>query len=277
MTDVENRAHTWVSRHYSCEPDTVDHHLRRMRRFSVWIQPPQVPTTLKATLCSKTRHALSHTLHSFAANVTIIVLASLDAIILVTVMLLEIEALKVGPGVVQNKLQDARFGLECVSLIIISLFMIEIILKIFAVGLKRFFTHCLETLDAVVTFVSLVLDAFVIADHVRHMGIGHKAEHKKESSGSKENTGGNVRMDAFEAAAILLIFLRLWRVVRIVNATMVSIHTGMEAKMLRMKEEEVMMLQRIAQLEEYIKECHLPLPKLSEDGRLHNELEPHDQ
>ncbi|KAF5400532.1 Voltage-gated hydrogen channel 1 [Paragonimus heterotremus] len=277
MTDVENRANTWISRHYSREEDTVDYHLKRMRRFSVWIQPPQVPTALRATLCSRTRHALSHTLHSFAANVTIIVLASLDAVILVTVMLLEIEALKVGPGVVQNKLEDARFGLECVSLIIISLFMIEIVLKIFAVGLKRFFTHCLETLDAVVTFVSLVLDAFVIADHVHHMRSGHKAEHRKGSSGSKGNTGGNVRLDAFEAAAILLIFLRLWRVVRIVNATMVSIHIGLEAKMLRMKEEEIMLLQRIAQLEEYIKESHLPLPKLSGDVRLHNELGPHDQ
>ncbi|KAF8571965.1 hypothetical protein P879_01793 [Paragonimus westermani] len=277
MTDVEKRAHAWVSKHSSCASDTAGYHLSQMRRFSIWIQPPQVPPALKATLCSRTRHALANVLHSFAVNVTIIVLASLDALILVTVMLLEIEALKIGPGVAQNKLQDARFGLECVSLIIISLFMIEIVLKIFAVGLKRFFTHCLETLDAVVTFVSLVLDVFVIVDHVGHLGMGHKVEHKKDSIGSKKSADGDIRMDAFEAAAILLIFLRLWRVVRIVNATMVSIHIGMEAKMLRLKEEECMMKRRILQLEEYIKDRDLPLPEPSEDMTLHSQLELHDQ
>ncbi|KAA3680912.1 uncharacterized protein DEA37_0013474 [Paragonimus westermani] len=277
MTDVENRAHAWVPKHSSCASNTVDYHLRQIRRFSVWIQPPQVPPALKATLCSRIRHALANVLHSFAVNVTIIVLASLDALILVIVMLLEIEALKIGPGVAQNKLQDARFGLECVSLIIILLFMIEIVLKIFAVGLKRFFTHCLETLDFVVTFVSLVLDAFVIADHVGHMGMGHRVEHKKDSIGSKKSEGGDIHMDAFEAAAILLIFLRLWRVVRIVNATMVSIHIGLEAKMLRMKKEENMMRRRILQLEEYMKDRHLSLPESREDVTLHSQLELHDQ
>lgn len=81
--------------------------------------------------------------------------------------------------------------------------MIEISLKFFALGPKHFCSHWIEVVDAIVTIISLVVDALVIADHVAH--VSHHGE------------GNSGIIDAFGAAAGLLIVFRMWRIVRILN------------------------------------------------------------
>ncbi|TGZ60336.1 hypothetical protein CRM22_008599 [Opisthorchis felineus] len=168
------------------------------------------------------------------------------------------------PGEKQTILQEARFALECVSVCILTVFMIELTLKFIAVGPRHFFTQWLEVLDACVTIVSLVIDAVVIADHAIHMQKSHGTSHE---SGLGIGSGA---LDAFGAAAGLLIVFRLWRVVRIVSATVVSIHAGMERKLTEMRETRTCLERRVFQLEARLRRLHIPLPKeLEDDDRPH--------
>ncbi|KAF7233595.1 hypothetical protein EG68_12557 [Paragonimus skrjabini miyazakii] len=118
--------------------------------------------------------------------------------------------------------------------------MIEITVKFFVFGPKHFCTHWMDVLDAVVTLVSLALDAFLIADHLLHI---------------------TKNVEAFEAAAVLIIVFRLWRIVRIVNATLVGIHNAMHTKLHRMKQTEARLQCRIYQLERRLNKYNIPLPK----------------
>ncbi|VDP84297.1 unnamed protein product [Echinostoma caproni] len=127
------------------------------------------------------------------------------------------------------------------------MFMIEISLKLFAVGPKHFCTHWIEVVDTIVTVISLVADSLVIADHVVHFG-----SHGDQNSGS---------LDAFGAAAGLLIVFRMWRIVRILNATIVTMSTGISNKIKKMKMKEIYLQRRIFQLERRLTKHHIPLPE----------------
>jgi tetrahydromethanopterin S-methyltransferase subunit F len=76
--------------------------------------------------------------------------------------------------------------LHVTSIIILTLFVFEIILKLIAFRLK-YFTHKFEVFDGTIVFLSYLLDLASLAEE-----------------------------EAFEAASLVII-LRLWRVVRIVN------------------------------------------------------------
>ncbi|KAF8571966.1 hypothetical protein P879_01794 [Paragonimus westermani] len=183
------------------EEENDEYYLNQLQRFSLWIQDQGENVISPDAKYARTRRLIARFLNTMAVHVTIIVLASLDAVILIAVQLLTIEALKTlvdtsSPKNLKTKLEDAQFGLECVSISIISLFMIEITVKFFVFGPKHFCAHWMDVLDGVVTLISLALDAFLIADHLLHITKG---------------------VEAFEAAAALIIVFRLWRIVRIVN------------------------------------------------------------
>lgn len=92
---------------------------------------------------------------------------------------------------------DAAFGvdpaiiLHSISIFILFIFVIEFLLKLIAFRLK-FFTHKFEVFDACVVFLSFVLDIASLADE-----------------------------EGFQIASLLII-LRLWRVVRVVNGVVLS-------------------------------------------------------
>ncbi|KER31766.1 hypothetical protein T265_12905, partial [Opisthorchis viverrini] len=211
MTDFtcqtsEDETYDWLEAEEAEDPEYAE----QLRRYSMWLQPKAESLIPQTAFWSACRRDLADRLHSMPVNIAIIALASLDALILICVMLLEIEALKLEPGEKQTILQEARFALECVSVCILSVFTMELTLKLIAVGPRHFFTQWLEVLDACVTIVSLVIDAVVIADHAIHMQNSHGDSHE---SGLGIGRGA---LDAFGAAAGLLIVFRLWRVVRIV-------------------------------------------------------------
>ncbi|OON19871.1 hypothetical protein X801_04255 [Opisthorchis viverrini] len=231
MTDFtcqtsEGETYEWLEAEEAEDPEYAE----QLRRYSMWLQPKAKSLIPQTAFWSACRRDLADRLHSMPVNIAIIALASLDALILICVMLLEIEALKleVGgqiqlvfkPGEKQTILQEARFALECVSVCILSVFTMELTLKLIAVGPRHFFTQWLEVLDACVTIVSLVIDAVVIADHAIHMQNSHGDSHE---SGLGIGSGA---LDAFGAAAGLLIVFRLWRVVRIVSGKLCKSTSG---------------------------------------------------
>ncbi|CAB3992398.1 Voltage-gated hydrogen channel 1 [Paramuricea clavata] len=171
------------------------------------------------------RVRLQEKLHSHRFQMIIISLVALDFLIVLVQLLMDIQVLK---GVDHD-----HVGIEVLhymSIVILGLFLVEIVVKLYAFGLD-FFHHKLEVFDAIVVIVSFALD-------IAYSG----------------------NMDAWDAVG-LLVLLRLWRVVRIVNGIVLSVKIEMDEKMHHLKG-EITELQ--TQLEQYKNRCKEQEGKITE-------------
>ena len=176
------------------------------------------------------RVRLQAKLHSHRFQMIIIGLVAIDFLIVLVQLLMDIQVIK---GVHHDHL--AIQILHYTSIVILGLFLIEIVVKLYAFGLD-FFHHKLEVFDAIVVIVSFALD-------IAYSG----------------------NMDAWDAIG-LLVLLRLWRVVRIVNGIVLSVKIEMDEKMHHLKEEIVELK---TQLEHYKNRCKEQEVKLTEmEGEL---------
>ncbi|CAH8480253.1 unnamed protein product [Dicrocoelium dendriticum] len=195
-------------------------------------------------------------------------MAWINAVILVVVLLLESETLKAADSEEKrNRLNEARFGLQCVSMCISSIFFIEICMKLFALGPKTFFSHWIEVWDLVVIVISLIVDAIIISAHVARNRTAHGSDAHYFS-----NDPSSDPLAAVGAAAALLVIFRLWRIVGIMNAIIVTIHGGLEAKIAKLKEEGMKLRRRVFQLESVLEEANLPIPKMVDDSEENVEI-----
>ncbi|VDP70684.1 unnamed protein product [Echinostoma caproni] len=174
------------------------------------------------------RKKIIEVFHSKAFHIAVVTLCCLDGLLVVCMLLMEIEVLKLKPGTLRSRLQIAQFSLECVSVSIVSLFLIEILCKCWLFGLRFYRQHWLEIVDAVVCVVSFGVDIYNIVRHTQH----HQAQHapanihanmtpEGHNSTAKlldteESESMTVQNTLADAAGLLVLF-RLWRVVRIVN------------------------------------------------------------
>ncbi|KAH9377031.1 hypothetical protein HPB48_010235 [Haemaphysalis longicornis] len=92
--------------------------------------------------------------------------------------------------------------IHSLSIFILSLFLVEIVVKLYAYRL-RFFSHKLEVFDAVVVIISFALDV---------------AFRDPESAAN---------------GAGLIIVLRLWRVARLLNGIVLTVKTQAERQLMR--------------------------------------------
>ncbi|RUS79765.1 hypothetical protein EGW08_012481 [Elysia chlorotica] len=140
------------------------------------------------------RTRLDHLIHSHMFMVGVIVLVVLDCLMVVAELLFDLEIVKLG--------DDHHFIphiFHYCSLAILSLFLIEVGMRIFVLRLD-FLKHKLEVLDAVVVVVSWVLDIVFRDNEDAAAGVG------------------------------LLIILRLWRITRIINGIVLSVQKQAEQK-----------------------------------------------
>lgn len=143
------------------------------------------------------REKLSALLHSTKFQIAIVVLVIVDCLLVVTELLVEVEILKL-----HEHSEAVPQVIHYMSISILSLFLVEIVAKLYAYRL-RFFKHKMEMFDAVVVVVSFALDvAFRNPD-------------------SAANAGG------------LIIVLRLWRVARLLNGIVLTVKTQAEHRLAR--------------------------------------------
>uniref|UniRef100_A0A2K6S9M0 Voltage-gated hydrogen channel 1 n=1 Tax=Saimiri boliviensis boliviensis TaxID=39432 RepID=A0A2K6S9M0_SAIBB len=145
-------------------------------------------------------------------QVIIICLVVLDTLLVLADLILELNIIQT------DKNHYATKVFHYMSVTILSIFMMEIIFKLYVFRLE-FFHHKFEILDAVVVVVSFVLDVVLL-----------------------------LRKHDFEALG-LLILLRLWRVARIINGIIISVKTRSERQLLRLKQMNVQLAAKIQHLE----------------------------
>ncbi|KAL9987411.1 hypothetical protein ACROYT_G001712 [Oculina patagonica] len=157
------------------------------------------------------REQLCEILHSRKAQYTIIALVVLDMIIVVAELLLDLKAIEVHHD------NPAPHVLHYISIGILSIFMIELFLKIYAMGLT-FFKHKMEVFDGIVVVVSFSLDVAF--------------------------SGKEGAIDGIS----LIVLLRLWRVTRIVNGIVLSVKMQAERKIQVLEKENSELKEEIEQL-----------------------------
>ena len=137
-----------------------------------------------------TKEKLRHILHSKALHLIIILLVLFDSVLVIFELLFDLEAFGE-----ENKDHIVREIFHGFSIGILSMFMIELILKLWA-DHQHFIRHKIEVLDAVVVVISWILDiALVFFDSTSVLALE------------------------------LILLLRLWRVFRIVNGLIVAVKT----------------------------------------------------
>ena len=145
-------------------------------------QDDEVPLT--------TKEKLRHILHSKALHLVIIFLVLLDSILVVLELLFDLRV--IGPMEGESVIREVFHGF---SVGILSMFMIELVLKLWA-DHKHFIRHKIEVLDGFVVVVSWVVDIALVFINSTSL-----------------------------LALELILLLRLWRVFRIVNGIIVAVKT----------------------------------------------------
>lgn len=141
------------------------------------------------------RQRLEVVIHSHKFQVLIIVLVIFDILLVLAELLFDLEIVQL-----EKKHQETvPEVLHYCSIFILSLFIIEIMLRLFVMRLS-FFTHKLEVFDALIVIVSFVLDVVFRNRQDAASGVG------------------------------LLVILRLWRIGRIINGIVLSVKRQAEKR-----------------------------------------------
>ena len=181
------------------------------------------------------KEKLRHILHSKALHIIIIILVLIDAILVIFELLFDLDVF--GEEAREHVLREVFHGF---SIGILSMFMIELILKLWA-DHNHFIRHKIEVLDAVVVVVSWVLDIIIVFIDVEGLL-------------------------AFE----LLLLLRLWRVFRIVNGIIVAVKTKADERVHLFKVKNKELKTKLNETEEKVKvlknDIRILKAKLAEHG-----------
>ncbi|CAG2230854.1 HV1 [Mytilus edulis] len=144
------------------------------------------------------REKVEYVLNTSKFQIVIVCLVILDCLFVIAELLIDMEIITLP----NHHANVAPMVFHYCSLAVLSLFIIEIIIRICALRLK-FFKHKLEMFDAIIVIVSFVLDIVFRKNEGPESGLG------------------------------LLVVLRLWRVTRILNGIVLTVKKQAEKKLQR--------------------------------------------
>ncbi|EDV26918.1 uncharacterized protein TRIADDRAFT_54341 [Trichoplax adhaerens] len=158
------------------------------------MNPPQ-----SVTWRSDHRAKLRQLIYSHKVHIAIVVLVILDALIVIAELLIDLSVIKV------HHTSPLARAFHFTSIAILAIFLVEIVLKLYASDLA-FFLHYFEVFDALIVIVSFVLD-IAYSNSEALSGVG------------------------------LLVVLRLWRIARIVNGIISSVKSQANDKIHHLRRE----------------------------------------
>nr|CDS33914.2 voltage gated hydrogen channel 1 [Hymenolepis microstoma] len=172
-------------------------------------------------------------------------------------LMLDIDRLQSMDPVRIRNFEVAKFSIECISLSIVSFFLIEIFLKLCVFGIKLYTHSLIETIDALVICISFGIDVYIIVT----------AKHFSSESAVSSSVSSTETVNSLPEAAGFLVLFRLWRIVRIANAILISVSASQEAKINELKAERDKATFRATQLEDFIISLgyNIPSDKVSPD------------
>lgn len=173
------------------------------------------------------KEKLRHILHSKAIHLIVIVLVLIDSILVVVELLFDLGI--IGPESGEHVVREIFHGF---SIGILTMFMIELVLKVWA-DRHHFIRHKIEVLDGFVVTVSWVLDIVLVFIN-------------------------SVVLLVTE----LILLLRLWRIFRIVNGIIVAVKTKADERVQFYKQQSMKMAEKLVDAEEKIKVLEKDMERL---------------
>ena len=164
------------------------------------------------------KEKMRHILHSKAIHLIIIILVLFDSVLVVIELLFDLRI--IGPPNGEHVIREIFHGF---SIGILTMFMIELVLKVWA-DRHHFIRHKIEVLDGFVVSVSWVIDIVLVFIN-------------------------SVALLVTE----LLLLLRLWRIFRIVNGIIVAVKTKADERIHYYKEQNTTMMKKLMEAEVRIK------------------------
>uniref|UniRef100_T1JNY0 Voltage-gated hydrogen channel 1 n=1 Tax=Strigamia maritima TaxID=126957 RepID=T1JNY0_STRMM len=158
------------------------------------------------------RERVTAVLHSHKFQVAIIVLVIFDCLLVIGELLIDLES--------KDEHNEIAEILHYLSMSVLSVFLVEIMVKVYAFRLE-FFHHKLEIFDAIVVIVSFGLDVSYAHIHSAVNGLG------------------------------LLIIFRLWRVTRILNGIVMSVKMQSERRLHKEKRAREALEHELAKFRQY--------------------------
>ncbi|XP_041347946.1 voltage-gated hydrogen channel 1-like isoform X2 [Gigantopelta aegis] len=162
------------------------------------------------------RECVNHAIHTNKFQIGVIILVILDCLLVIVELLLDLRVFELP----DHENHIAPKIIHYCSIAILSVFMVEIMVRMYALRLE-FFKHKLEMFDSAVVIVSFVLDIVY-----------------RNQEGAANGVG-------------LLIVLRLWRVTRILNGIVLSVKRQAEKRLLREHRLRLACEQELAKFREY--------------------------
>ncbi|XP_064620912.1 voltage-gated hydrogen channel 1-like [Lineus longissimus] len=165
------------------------------------------------------RQHLKHLLHTNKFQISVVILVILDCIIVIAELLIDLKVFETG-GEESIHESLAPHILHYISIAILSIFLVELGIKIYAFRLE-FFKSKMEVFDGIVVVLSFALDIAFANEEGIISGLG------------------------------LFIVLRLWRVTRILNGIVISVKVQAEKKLARERCSRQAVEQELSKFREY--------------------------
>ncbi|KAI1318579.1 hypothetical protein EDD11_006270 [Mortierella claussenii] len=187
------------------------------------LHPQQLAPPSDAELCfSRSRHRIGHMIETRTAHIIILILTLLDIILVI----IQIGASLLHLDETKEEVWFIKL-FEHLSLAIVSVFMLETLLKVFAFGPRYFWRGTkhglLHLLDALIILTSFLLEIFL--------------------------------RGAAEELTSLLILFRLWRIIKLTGTVAIEVSEHDEARSAHLEE-------KVRKLEKELEESRLKLQKL---------------
>nr|CAH8850898.1 unnamed protein product [Trichobilharzia regenti] len=128
-------------------------------------QQPRVKTRPPPGKCTLARKRLRQVFNMRKYYLSIIGLTGFEAVLVLCRVILETESLRFPPGNSQRMILDAQLALECFSLFTLTLFVVEVPFKMWAMGIRQWGRQLLFLIDALVCIVCFSLDIYNIYRH----------------------------------------------------------------------------------------------------------------
>ncbi|CAH8543107.1 unnamed protein product [Schistosoma rodhaini] len=169
--------------------------------------------------CTLARKRLKQVFNMRKYYLSVIGLTGFEALLVLCRVILETESLRLPPGNSQRLILEGQLALECLSLFTLSLFIMEVPFKIWAMGIRQWGHQLLFIIDGLICAVCFSLDIYNIYRHSNRPSRMINSSKVLELCNYLHITLQADTASTFAEIFGLLIVYRLWYIRRFIRKT----------------------------------------------------------
>ncbi|CAH8557987.1 unnamed protein product [Schistosoma margrebowiei] len=169
--------------------------------------------------CTLARKRLKQVFNMRKYYLSVIGLTGFEALLVLCRVILETESLRLPPGNTQRLILEGQLALECLSLFTLTLFVVEVPFKIWAMGIRQWGRQLLFIIDGLICAVCFSLDIYNIYRHSSRPSRVITSSKVLELCNYLHITSQADTASTFAEIFGLMIVYRLWYIKRFIKKT----------------------------------------------------------